>query len=540
MFPLYRLDRSMSASILVLLFVFLATAFAEVLVDKLQPSVSMSFRGYQVVSNYPSFYGVSSIPTEMAQINFTVPASAPQQFTMKMLTKNFCFLEGALAPVGSTYGQPLDQFKCTSNGMSVTFTAADAALTDIDNEIYGSQVTVTKNGISEDTQVTCSYYIVTVDNYCIYDSAKIFFSYTYEEQGNTMSEQVEVQPSYYSHQGIYFESYGHSGGIAVNFYNYADFLTLESKVKNGDTFTLAFDGPITALPVGLLEDGSARIISYEDENVSYGSCVVADNTFTCTWAGISDADTANFDAFVLIDMPKPNSVLGVVVTGLAHTETFYALVANTQPTPAFGPMIQNTIADTPVTFYLPSEDELSAGFYLKFRLGSTDTRVLGRTCVSDGVTYAHISFTEKDYKVTFTAEGVAARNADNTIDCVVVTNLKNLYLNEDDRIAHYRTNLFLATWQHSLPVYNGPVLGAIPLSAASASNYISLDSAYFNQHLDAGKQITVVGAGPASGNITSVDCSSSSHPGPGHLHRGHQDHRLHHASWRHLLCDPRP
>lgn len=86
----------MGNSIFVVLFVILASLFAAVisadaLVDKMDPSIHVSFRGYDsVLKGADSSYEGMHVPTELTSVSFTVPSSAPNELTFKLFATNFC------------------------------------------------------------------------------------------------------------------------------------------------------------------------------------------------------------------------------------------------------------------------------------------------------------------------------------------------------------------------------------------------------------------------------------------------------------------
>jgi hypothetical protein len=172
----------------------------------------MFFRGQQDVGHFDSthgFQGMHFTPTEFAEVKFTVSASAPEDFTFKLLSKDLCDSMGTMAPIDEIFGTPMEMLTCTSNGMTVSFKAADASTTTIDDNgtpitTNGNDVMVKKNGITADTAITCSYYIK--GDHCTYSASKVYFHYSAQDQSM-------VTPSYYSHQPIYVET---QAGASVN------------------------------------------------------------------------------------------------------------------------------------------------------------------------------------------------------------------------------------------------------------------------------------------------------------------------------------
>jgi hypothetical protein len=74
--------------------------------------------------------------------------------------------------------------------------------------VYGSEVSVKKNGITIDTTVTCAYYTEGKD--CDYSKANVFIQYTHEVNGTSVSESTVLSPTYYAqHQNIMFEGSTH-------------------------------------------------------------------------------------------------------------------------------------------------------------------------------------------------------------------------------------------------------------------------------------------------------------------------------------------
>jgi hypothetical protein len=287
----------MDTSILVVLMALLVAVYAAVLVDQMNPSVHVSLRGYDnITQNADNYFIGAPLPTQLATVSFTVPSTAPSEFEFKLLASNFCKSYGTLAPAGERYGYAVDAFNCTSNGVSVSFKAADENPTDISGlEAHGNVVMVNKNGITEDTTVTCSYYTLNSNNDCDYTDSKVFLQYTYEEEGTSMSEHVVIKPTYYTEIQLDFETFIDDdlpkGAYKFNFYSDG----VEN--KNGDQFTMTFDGPVTFLAPSLQSNGQVNIFNYYDKDRVGGTCDVAvsgdDTTLSCTFTDIGE--TANAD-----------------------------------------------------------------------------------------------------------------------------------------------------------------------------------------------------------------------------------------------------
>jgi hypothetical protein len=134
----------------------------------------------------------------------------PDEFTFKFLVnQNARFNMG---PVDGVFNHRLSSYECSFNGMSISIKNQDSSILNIifNNQYlgtYANDVVVHKNGITEDTTVTCQYYVYTSSesgpNYSP-SSTKVFAYYAYtDEQGQPQSENLRVTHTYYQYADVY-------------------------------------------------------------------------------------------------------------------------------------------------------------------------------------------------------------------------------------------------------------------------------------------------------------------------------------------------
>jgi hypothetical protein len=204
---------SVSLVLFSLLIALLSVTASNVVLDNLQLSVDLSFRGSkETASNYAisDYYAHKNTPTEYVTVSFTVKPDMPDEFDFKLLAKDVGDMGGTFAPVHEAFYHDLKALECSSGDVAVTIKAAneDPTTINIDGnsvDFNSNDIFVKKNGILEDTTVTCSYYIrrpMAVS----FDFAQVYVYYSYVDQQTTISDHRVASASYYNMHNIYVSS----------------------------------------------------------------------------------------------------------------------------------------------------------------------------------------------------------------------------------------------------------------------------------------------------------------------------------------------